>query len=108
MNSLDEIIDTSSDVREVKRALSVKMVMQGMSVSAVSEVLNVSVQYVSKWKVKYEMEGINSLALGYQGSESYLTAQDRAATIAWIKGQATLSVEQVRDYLVPQLGEDEG
>ena len=44
MNSLDEIIDTSSDVREVKRALSVKMVMQGMSVSAVSEVLNVSVQ----------------------------------------------------------------
>ena len=53
MTSLDEIIDRSSDVREVKRALSVKMVMQGMTVTAVSELLNVSVQYVSKWKVKY-------------------------------------------------------
>ena len=104
MNSLDEIIDTSSDVREVKRALSVKMVMQGMSVSAVSEVLNVSVQYVSKWKVKYETEGIDSLAVGYQGRDSYLTEEDRAATVAWIKGQATLSVEQVRDYLEATYG----
>lgn len=104
MNSLDEIIDTSSDVREVKRALSVKMVRQGMSVTAVSEVLNVSVQYVSKWKVKYETEGNDSLAVGYAGSESYLSEQERAATVAWIKGQMTLSVEQVRDYLEATYG----
>ena len=104
MNSLDEIIDTSSEVREVKRALSVKMVLQGISVATVSELLNVSVQYVSKWKVKYEVEGIDSLALGYQGSESYLTETERNATVTWIKGQETLSVEQVRDYLEAAYG----
>ena len=104
MNSLDEIIDTSNDVREVKRALSVKMVLQGMSVAAVSELLNVSMQYVSKWKVKYETEGIDSLTLGYRGSESYLTEPERNATVAWIKGQVTLSVEQVRDYLEAKYG----
>jgi hypothetical protein len=52
MNSLDEIINGSLDVREVKRALSVKMVESGLTPAAVSELLNVSLQYISKWKVK--------------------------------------------------------
>ena len=59
---------------------------------------------MSKWKVKYETEGIDSLAMGYQGSESYLSEQERAAMVAWIKGQVTLSVEQVRDYLAATYG----
>jgi putative transposase len=99
MQSLDEIISESSDVREVKRALSVKMLQNGLSATAVSALLKVSVQYVSKWKVKYEAEGAGGLAVGYVGSKSYLSEQERNATIAWIKGQATLSVEQVRDYV---------
>ena len=99
MQSLDEIISESSDVREVKRALSVKLLQNGLSATVVSEVLKVSVQYVSKWKVKYEAEGASGLAVGYVGSESYLSEQERNATIAWIKGQKTLSVEQVRDYV---------
>jgi transposase len=104
MNSLDEIIETSKDVREVKRALSVKMVLQGMSELRVSGLLNVSVQYVSKWKVKYEAEGVAGLVLGYVGSESYLTEQERQASVAWINAQETLSIEQVRDYLEATYG----
>ena len=50
---------------------------------------------MSKWKVKNEAEGTDGLALGYAGSKSYLTDQERTATVAWIKGQQTLSVEQV-------------
>jgi len=68
MNSLDEIINGSEDVREVKRALSVKMVDSGWSPATVSELLNVSEPYISKWKVKYEAEGAAGLRLGYQGS----------------------------------------
>lgn len=44
------------------------------------------------------------MALGYTGSESYLTDQERNGTVAWIKGQETLSVEQVRDYLEAEYG----
>lgn len=44
MKSLDEIINESRDAREVKRALSVKMLEQGLTVTAISELLNVSVQ----------------------------------------------------------------
>src|SRR4051812_28803670 len=104
MNSLDAIISESRDVREVKRALSVKMLESGLSATAVSELLKVSVQYVSKWKVRYEAEGAGSLALGYVGSASYLTEQERNTTAAWIKGQQTLSVEQVRDYVEAEYG----
>ena len=60
-------------MREVKRALSVKMVEQGLSPAQVSALLNVSLPYVSKWKGIYEAEGAVGLRLGYQGGTSYLS-----------------------------------
>ncbi len=42
MTSLDEIITESKDVREVKRALSVKMLQQGIPAAKISMILNVS------------------------------------------------------------------
>ena len=104
MNSLDEIINGSLDVREVKRALSVKMVESGLTPAAVSELLNVSLQYISKWKVKYEAAGASSLLLGYRGSESYLTEGQREAVVGWIAGHETLSVEAVRDHVEATYG----
>ena len=52
----------------------------------------------------YEAEGADGLGLGYQGSESYLTNQERSAVVAWVKSQETLSVEQVRDHLEAAYG----
>jgi transposase len=81
----------------VKRALSVKMGMTGITPAVISQVLNVSVQYVSKWKGIYEAAGAAGLAVGYQGSRGYLTEHE--AVIGWINGHETLSVEALRDYL---------
>ena len=77
MKRLDEIINESRDAREVKRAVCVKMAVNGMPTSQVCEMLNVSPQYVSKWRGKYEAEGASSLLLGYQGSASYLSQEAR-------------------------------
>ena len=99
MTSVDEIITESRDAREVKRALSVKMGMTGITPTVISQVLNVSLQYVSKWKVIYEMEGAEGLGLGYQGGQSYLSAPEREAVITWINRHETLSVEALRDHL---------
>ena len=99
MKSLDEMIDESKDVREVKRALSVKMVEHGLTPATVSVLLNVSVQYVSKWKVTYEAVGVDGLLLGYQGGSSYLRESERDAVVGWIKSHETLSIEALRDYL---------
>lgn len=99
MVSIDSIINESTDVRAVKRALGIKMLEQGLSPVSISEVLNVSVQWVSKWKRRYEAEGAEGLLVGYQGSAGYLTEEAKEAIVKWIAGQPSLSVEAVRDYV---------
>ncbi len=50
MPDIDEIINEATDAREVKRAVRVKMGQQGFGPAQICQVLNVSLQYVSKWK----------------------------------------------------------
>jgi transposase len=104
MPSLDELIEEARDGREVKRALSVKMERQGIAPAQICQLLNVSPQYVSKWKGAYEAEGAAALVLGYRGSEGYLSTEQRREVEAWIGGHDTLTVEQVRDYVEARYG----
>jgi putative transposase len=67
-------------------------------------VLNVSLQYVSKWKGLYETAGGAALRLGYRGSESYLQEEQRHAILQWIGARETVSVEALRDYVEEQYG----
>lgn len=97
MRDLDEIINESKDVREVKRAVSVKMERNGMPPAQIGQYLNVSPQYVSKWKGQYEAGGAETLGLGYRGSEGYLSAEQRREVEEWIGGHETVTVEEVRD-----------
>jgi putative transposase len=104
MHDLDEIINEANDAREVKRAVSVKMSAQGFSPAQISHVLNVSSQYVSKWKRLYETGGGTALRLGYRGSEGYLLDAQRQAIRQWIAAQEMVSVEALRDYIEEQYG----
>jgi len=104
MHDLDEIINEAQDAREVKRAVSVKMSAQGFSPVQICHVLNVSLQYVSKWKGVYEAEGGEALRLGYRGSESYLQEEQRQAILRWLAARETVNVEALRDYIEEQYG----
>ena len=99
MQDLDEIINEATEAREVKRAVSVKMGRQGFSAAQICQVLNVSPQYVSKWKGQYEAEGAVALRLGHRGSEGYLGEEQRQEIVQWIEAHETLPVEAVRDYV---------
>ena len=104
METLDDIINDATDPRETKRALAVKMLQNGLAPQMIVSVLNVSEQYVSKWKIKYAQDGAAGLRLAYQGSASYLTEGQRDQVIAWIESHATLTIEAVRDYVETQFG----
>jgi putative transposase len=104
MQDLDGLINEATDAREVKRAVSVKMGQQGFSPAQICQVLNVSSQYVSKWKGQYEAEGAAALRLGYRGSEGYLREEDRQEIVQWIGAHETVSVEAVRDYVEDRYG----
>jgi putative transposase len=104
MEDIDEIINEARDAREVKRAVSVKMSAQGFSPAQICQVLNVSLQSVSKWKGLYEAGRGAVLRLGHRGSESYLGEAERQAILRWIGAQEAVSVEAVRDYVEEQYG----
>lgn len=104
MKSLDEIINESKDPREVKRALSVKMALSGMPSAQICALLNLSPQYLSKWRIRFEAQGAASLLLAYKGSESYLSAEQLSEITAWIASHESLSIEALRDYLEIQYG----
>ena len=104
MGILEEMIKQSTDPRELKRALSVKMGQEGIKPPQIGRILNVSEQYVSKWKGIYETEGAERLRLGYEGRKPYLTAEQRAEVVRWVKGKSSLRVEEIRDYVEKTYG----
>lgn len=99
MGTIDDMIKDSQDSRELKRALSVKMLQNGFKPSMIANVLQVSPQYVSKWKGKHQQGGVAGLKLGYQGSRGFLTSEQRAEVVAWIESQSYITVAAVRDHI---------
>ena len=104
MGSLEELIEETKDARELKRALSVKMMRNGMAATQVGELLQVTPQYVRKWHGRYAAEGVEGLRLGYRGSESYLSEEQHREIEEWIGAHETVTVEEVRDYIEAQYG----
>ena len=102
METLDDMINNATDPRETKRALTVKMLQTGLSPQTITNLLNVSEQYVSKWKIQYEKEGIPGLRLAYRGKAPYLTPAQRLQVVEWIKAHDTITIEGVRDYVESQ------
>ncbi len=104
MLNLEDIINKSEDVMELKRSLAVNMSQDGMEASAICRILKVSLSYVSKWKIIYEREGAEGLLLKYKGSESYLSAESREEIIRYIEECEHISTEELRDHIEEKYG----
>lgn len=102
METLDDLINDAMDSRETKRALAVKMLQTGLSPQETATILNVSEQYISKWKIKFEKEGAVGLRLAYRGKPIYLNADQRQEVVAWIETHDTMMIEDLRNYIESQ------
>jgi hypothetical protein len=60
MDSLGQMIEETTDTRELKRALSVKRGLGGMATADMGELRHVTPRYVRKWRGRYEREGISA------------------------------------------------
>ena len=92
------------DSREYRRALAVKLVLQGYLYEAISAMLDVTPGFISQVKKAYETAGTAGLTLKYQGTPAYLSAEERQAVVAWLKAQQEWSVEHLQDYLSTTYG----
>ncbi len=50
LNELINFIKTTRDSREVKRAIAVKLALEGYTYTKIKLILNVSLGFISKWK----------------------------------------------------------
>jgi putative transposase len=104
MDRLAQLIEETTDVRELKRAVSVKLGEQGMATEAIGAVLQVTPRAVRKWRRRYEREGVEGLAVRNRGSESYLRGEQRQEVEDWLGARETITVEEVRDEIEARYG----
>ena len=96
--TLDELID-SGDPREIKRAVSVKMFLQGYSREQISQLLNIGGDFVTKWNIIYRRDGAKGLRLHYKGGEGYLDESDYQSVLHFIRQHVTITVEELARHL---------
>jgi putative transposase len=92
------------DSREYRRALAVKLALQGYLYQAISDMLDVTPGFVSQAKTAYERFGTAGLTLKHKGSLPLLSAEQRQAVIEWLKSQHDWSVERLCDYIETTYG----
>jgi transposase len=92
------------DSREYRRALAVKLTLQGYLYEAISDMLDVTPGFVSQAKQAYEAQGTAGLMLKYQGTQPYLSASERQAVIEWLKNEQDWSVERLHAHIQATYG----
>jgi transposase len=92
------------DSREYRRALAVKLALQGYLYQAISDMLDVTPGFVCQAKNAYETQGTAGLTLKYKGSQPYLSASERQVVIEWLKKEQEWSVERLHEYIETHYG----
>ena len=102
--TLDELIGSNPDPRELKRALVVKMREEGWKHHQIQSVLGVQSSYISRWAKRYREQGISGLRLGYQGSSGYLSSEQRQSVIDWIGQESQRNLWEVIEHVESMYG----
>lgn len=99
MEELLNFIDTARDARELKRAIAVKLTLEGYIHAEIIKILNVTSGFISKWKQAFEAKGVDGILLGYQGSTGYLDKKQRLEVIKWLKQKDDWLLEELATHL---------
>ena len=97
--TLEELIESNPDPRELKRALTVKMRLEGLKHHQIADILGVPSSYISRWEQRYRAQGVKGLRLAYQGSQGFLSAAQRAETLQWLQQEDERSLWELSEYL---------
>ncbi len=101
MDALSQFIATTTDARELKRALAVQMRQQGYPYQQVESLLQVSESFISKSQQLYCQQGINAFKLGYWGTRGYLNEADKQAVFEWVQQHETCQLEELIAHIRP-------
>ena len=101
---LARFIKEEKDPRGIKRGLAVQMRQRQMSRKEISQVLQVGVDYVTKWSSVFKREGVAGLPVKYNGTTGYLSQTEKAAVLEWLKEQEQWDVAGLKAHLQTTYG----
>jgi len=81
---LDDFIQSTSDAREIKRALVVKWSLSGRYYRQIIKRVNLSLGFISKWNNKFSIGGVEGLRMAYKGKHGSLSKSEKAEIILWL------------------------
>ena len=96
---LISLINSNPDPRELKRALAVKMSIDGHPDRTIAELLGVSNNFIRDWKKAFKVEGVAGIKLGYQGAKGKLTIEQREEIIEWLKNKKYWHLDELINHL---------
>ncbi|MBD0304010.1 MAG: IS630 family transposase, partial [Tolypothrix sp. T3-bin4] len=96
---LNQFIRSEPEGRELKRALAVKMALSGTPYEKIIETLGMHKSCITRWKQRFETQGIEGIKLGYQGAKSYLTPEQREEVIEWLRRKNYWNIDELFTYL---------
>jgi transposase len=97
--SLEGLIKSNLDPRELKRAIAVKMAIEGCTDRMITQVLGVSKSFIRDWKKAFNAEGVAGIKLGYQGAKGKLTTEQRAEIIEWLKNKNYWHLDELINHI---------
>lgn len=102
--TLEELIASQPDPRELKRALVVKMRIEGMKHREIQAILGVYSSYISRWSKSYREQGVEGIRLKHKGSTGYLNESERIAVINWIQQKTQRTLWELIDHIESSYG----
>ena len=99
MEELEVFIAEKRDSREYRRALAVKMALQGYEYDVICDILSVTPGFISQSKKAYIAQGTAGLLLKYKGSQSFLRPEERQAVIQWLQEQKEWNVDHLKAHI---------
>ena len=101
---LTEFIQSNSSAREIKRAVAVKMALLSEPYSKITKMVGMHKSSITIWKQKFLAQGLDGIKLGYKGSSSYLTEEQRAKTITMLQTKKSWDLDELVNYLDEHFG----
>lgn len=96
MKNIDEIINKAL---EQKRAIAVKMVIQGFTYEQISELLNVSSFFINKYRALYNKQGAKCFTVKYHGSACFLTKEQLKEVDKFINTKSSCHLEALIAFI---------
>lgn len=97
--SLEASIEGNPDPRELKRAIAVKMSIEGHSDQIITQILGVSKSFIRDWKKAFNAKGIAGIKLGYKWAKGKLTSEQTAEIIEWLRHKNYWHLDELINHL---------